>query len=330
MKKLIVLIMVCALLCALPVTARAEDTLELVVSGLTPSGMTMDGSTMYIADSFNRAVWSLQGREISLIAGGTGTADPFGRPAGGYVNGELSEAVFAQPWDVLPFKEGLLVSDSENNVLRYIDLELQQVSTFSGNGVAAYSNGSKGFVTYNEPTGLALGDDGTVYIADTGNNVIRAMDENGRVTTFAGSSEGCTLGGRLEAQLNRPTGLCFEDGVLYIADTGNHRVVAVKGEELVLVAGAALSGDEAIEGGFADGSAEEAKFSSPRDVAVMKGGGICVADTGNGAIRLVEEGQVTTLCRLDGGSYPVSPASLLQGSKLYIGDLFSHCLLWID
>lgn len=72
--------------------------------------------------------------------------------------------------------------------------------------------------------------------------------------------------------------------MLYIADTGSHRILAYKDGRLSTVAGAALPGDAAIEGGFLDGAADEAQFASPQGIAISEDGRIYVADTGNGAV----------------------------------------------
>lgn len=178
------------------------------------------------------------------------------------------------------------------------------------------------------PTGLAVDDEDTVYIADMGNNAIRAMDQNGNVTTYVGGEEGCALGALSEARFSQPTGLCWADGVLYVADSGNHRVVAIKDGQVTLVAGAHLTGDDAYEGGFLNGPAESARFSNPQGVAIGEDGTVYIADSGNGAVRAVKDGYVTTLTAMDSGStYPVSPQGLLPaGDTLYVGDVFSRVL----
>lgn len=71
-----------------------------------------------------------------------------------------------------------------------------------------------------------------------------------------------------EVRFSGPTGLCWADGVLYVADTGNHRIVAIADGEATLVAGAELTGDAAVEGDYRDGQAEISCFSSPQGVAV--------------------------------------------------------------
>lgn len=162
-------------------------------------------------------------------------------------------------------------------------------------------------------------------IGDTGNHAIRAMDQKGKVTTYAGGTEGCALGAIQEARFSEPTGLCEADGVLYVADTGNHRVVAIADGQVTLVAGAE-QGDDAA---YLNDVPEKACCSSPQGVTVGQDGTVYIADTGNSAVRAVQNGYVSTLMRMDSGApYPASPRGLLlDGDTLYVGDIFSRTLL---
>ena len=290
--------------------------------------MAVVEDVLYVADSYHRSVWAVEDGEASLLAGRTDVTDLSGQPVADYGDGTFDKAVFSEPWAVVPYLDSLLVSDTGNHVLRYLDLEKERVYTAAGTGEAGYRDGSNSRVSFHSPTGLAVDDEGTMYIADTGNNVIRAMDEDGRVTTYAGSEEGCALGSREKAMFSQPTGLCWADGVLYVADSGNHRILAIEDDEVTLVAGAKLTGDAAVEGDFLNGPAEPARFANPQGVAVGEDGTIYVADTGNGAVRVIQDGYVTTLVSPDSGStYPVSPRGLLlSGDTLYVGDVFARVL----
>ena len=241
-------------------------------------------------------------------------------------------AAFSEPWAIVPYRDGFLVSDTGNHVIRYLNMDKEKVYTAAGTGKAGFRNGTGEEAAFDSPTGLAVDDEGTVYIADTGNNVIRCMDEDGKVTTYAGGKEGCALGSLKEVRFSGPTGLCWADGVLYVADTGNHRVVAIADGEATLVAGAELTGDAAVEGDYRIGRAEIACFASPQGVAVGDDGTVYVADTGNGAIRMIENGFVSTILGMDRTAiFPASPRGLLvDGDTLYVGDVFSHVLLMSD
>lgn len=288
--------------------AVAAWTVKPVNSSVAPSGLAQAGDTIYIADSVHSSVQAFtDGKLIGLAGGETG-----------YRDGSFDEALFAEPWAVITYENGLLVSDAENNALRYLDLEEKQVST-----VAGAEDGLE------RPAGLAIDSDGTVYIANTGKHVILALDSTGTVTTYAGGSEGCALGTREEVRFSEPTGLCWSDGVLYVADTGNHRIIAISHDgTATLAAGAVLSGDGAESGGCLDGTIEEAEFASPQGITAADGV-LYVADTANGSVRIVKDGQVTTLDAAESEeTYPVSPRGLLASDgSLYAGDIFSMTLL---
>lgn len=314
MKRFLCLVMAAAMLLTASVFAADTEGADVRAAA---SGLARIGGSIFIADSWNRAVWELSDGKLTLIAGRVDVTDASGRTVEGYYDGSLEEAAFSEPWAVVPYEDGLLISDSGNDAIRYIDLAAGKVYT-----AANSRSGLSG------PTGLAVDDDGVVYIADTGNNVIRVLDGENGLRTYAGGAEGCALGTLSEVRFSGPTGLCWADGVLYVADTGNHRIVAISDGEATLVAGAELSGDAAYSGDYLNGEAEKARFSSPQGIAV-EDGAIYVADTGNGAVRVIEDGYVTTLARLeDGSTGPVSPRGLLvYANTLYVGDVFSRTLL---
>ena len=330
MKRLFSILTATALALVLALPARAAS--ETVDSSMAPSGMALVGDTLYVADTYHRAVWTVEDGEASLLAGRTEITDLSGRPVEGYNDGTFAQAAFSEPWAIVPYDDGFLVSDTGNHVLRYLNMDKERVYTAAGTGRAGLRDDTGEKASFDSPTGLAVDNEGTVYIADTGNNVIRCMDEDGNVTTYAGGEEGCALGSLQTVRFSQPTGLCWADGVLYVADTGNHRIVALDGNQAVLAAGAELTGDAAYEGDFLNGTADTARFSSPQGIAVGQDGTVYIADTGNGAVRVLKDGYVTTLLeREDNGTYPVFPRGLLvNGDTLYVGDVFSRVLLRSD
>jgi len=323
----------------------------------SPSGMALmpDGRWL-IADTYNHIVWSLrEGEEPELYAGRMSVLDVNSRPISGYNDADRKNAVFAEPWDIIPYpsKHGYLVSDTANNVVRY--LGETGVLTAIGSISGGYEDGYGTAALLRQPTGLAIDDDGNVYIADTGNNCIRMLDVDGFVTTFAGVPHyyapeeydrnfnsifaGSSRDGEAaQATFNQPTGLYWYDGALYVADSGNHKIRKIANGIVSTIAGVTFptsnagtlesgySLDAAHSGGFKDGAALQAEFSNPQGVLVTATA-IYVADPGNGAIRVIKNGVVTTMLASDanaGSTYPVSPRGLaLKNGVLYVTDTYA-------
>lgn len=264
-----------------------------------------DDGGFLITDLYGKKVWRIKNGKSSVYAGGDSKQDRYGEPLGGYNDSSLSETLFREPWAISPFLEGYAVSDMENGTVRLVD---GNGSTRTINGESDVLETSVNGVTFDKPSGLATDKNGDLYVSDTGRGAIRKITTSGEVQTVI---EG----------LNRPMGLCYADGILYVAETGANRVISVKDGEISLVAGSGECGD-------ADGSIEEASFSSPQGVAVDKDGTVYIADTVNACVRVVKDGKVDTILRptdeiLETG--PVSPTGMcICDGYLYVCDNFSR------
>ncbi len=158
-------------------------------------------------------------------------------------------------------------------------------------------NGSGSAATFNRPFGVVADSAGNVYVADTGNHVIRRIDRFGLVSTLAGQAgvPGAADGTGSVARFKEPRALALAaDGSLWVADHGNHllRRVAANG------AVSTVAGSAGVQGS-ADGSGSVARFSFPAGVAVLPGGDVAVADSAG--LRRVKP---------DGSTRTVSPGSL--------------------
>src|SRR5262249_9792156 len=144
-------------------------------------------------------------------------------------------------------------ADSHNNVIREVVASTGAIITVAGVGTAGYSgdHGPATAAAFDDPSGVAVDSAGNLYIADTGNNVIReVLAATGVVVTVAG--EGTTGfsgdGGQAPAaELNGPVGIAVGSaGSFYVADTGNNVIREVSGGVINTVAGnttAGFSGD---------------------------------------------------------------------------------------
>ena len=160
-----------------------------------------------------------------------------------------------------------------------------------------------------QPSGLAVDDDGNLYVADRGTNRIYKIDPNGVVTLFAGMTGNGRYDGdgrlAIQADVNGPRGIAINpvDGNLYFADTGNQRIrrVDLKTGIITTVAGSTASGS-ATGGAFGgdDGLAVKARLNGPEGVAFDSLGDLFIADTANRRIRMVDpNGIITTVAGRD-------------------------------
>jgi hypothetical protein len=148
---------------------------------------------------------------------------------------------------------------------------------------SGFRNGIGTLARFNAPLGLATGQDGSVYVADSGNHAIRRIAPDGIVTTVVGQDgmAGSNDGPVSEAHLNTPSGIdVTANGEIFIADTGNH-IIRMVTKDGVLVTIAGVPG----VAGYADGNTEQARFSGPVGLRALADGTILVADTSNNSIR---------------------------------------------
>ena len=282
-------------------------------AGGSPSGIVAEETGSYlVTDVFNKVIWRVTDSGVEKAAGQISVAGLDGAPIGKYEDGTLHTALFMEPWAIAPFLNGWAVTDTGANVVRYVSDDA--VLTAVGSGEAGSADGRGTAASFHTPTGLAAGDDGVLYIADTGNNAIRVLDTEGNVTT-------------LNVDVLEPTGLCWADGALYVADTGHNRICRVKDGVMEVVAG--VTGEEAegyYFGGYRDGSVMLASFDHPQGVTVDENGVIYVADTGNHAVRKIENGRVTTLAvTREETQGPMKPRSILVcGDTLLVTDVFAQ------
>jgi sugar lactone lactonase YvrE len=225
------------------------------------------------------------------------------------IAGDGSPRVLSDPFGVATADDGTIyVADAgESNRIRKISPD-GNVITLAG-GSEGFADGAGSSAAFNTPSALALGPDGNLYVADTGNNRIRKITPDGTVSTVAGSgSAGYVDGPAAAAQFNGPIGLAISrDGDIYVADTYNDviRMITTAGEVTTIAGGGTP--------GFADGEQKVALFDTPSGIVVVENSSLIVADTGNGRLRKISpEGSVSTL--------PISGEELSRP----IGLAFSH------
>lgn len=336
-----------------------DNGAALSASLRTPMGIAIhsDG-TVYVADTKSHLIRKLQQGAVSTYAGLTISMDAKGFPVGTLIDGAPPLSLFQSPQGMALDQQGnLYVADSENHAIRKVTS--QGVSTIAGDGVMGYQNGKGGEARFHSPSDVAVANDGTLYVADTLNHVIRKIATDGTVTTLNRPSNrmieispgyfetaGDFQDGPLAtATFNEPSSICLDaKGNLYVSDTGNQRIryIDLKENTVTTVAGdTTLTYPENsfyVEGSYVDGDAARAQFQFPRGLAMTSEGGLVIADSLNHVVRYLYKGKVTTLAgtpgatgSIDGGQasaqfhLPVDVAVDQQGA-IWIVDSFNNTL----
>ncbi|MGV8961032.1 MAG: gluconolaconase [Stenotrophomonas sp.] len=187
-----------------------------------PWGVAIDaGGSLYVADAGdnNRIVrrW-LDGRFHTLAGGVEGFADGTG-----------DAAAFNTPSGLALDRHGnLYVADTGNHAIRKVTPR-GEVSTVAGNGSPGFVDGIGARAQFNGPMGVAVADDGRIYVADTWNDCLRVIEADGRVRTLAGTGRpGHADGEGSAARFDTPTDLKLDaHGTLWVADLGNDAIRSV-------------------------------------------------------------------------------------------------------
>jgi hypothetical protein len=244
----------------------------------TPMGVTLSGSTViYVADSGNHRVRRISGGSVTTFAG-TGVK--------GFANGTSSTAQFDTPTDVMRTMSSVIVADSGNHRIRRISGG--NVYTLAGTGTAGDTNGTAATAQFDNPTGLAMGTYGAIYVGDTGNHKVRTItvDTPPSVNTLAGTGVAGFLDGfKSQAQFHGPAGMTGTGNLvtpsIIVADRDNHRV------RRIYIMGSVSTMAGSGTPGYEDGEASTTQFNQPTDVAMDSSGKVYIADSKNHCIRVI-------------------------------------------
>ncbi len=258
-----------------------------------PQGVAMDaGGDLFIADAGDNVIREVYASGIISTVAGNGTPGYSG-DGGSAITAELNDPTAV----ALDASGDLFIADTGNSVIREVKpgpgglLSLGTISTIAGGGPNSdpESSGSATDAALSGPSGLAMDGSGNLYIADTGNSVIREVS-GGNISTIAAA-----------AGLNAPTGLAIDgQGNLYIADTGNNVVDEVSGGNITTIAAAV-------------------GLNAPTGLAIDGQGNLYIADTGNNVVDEVSGGNISTIAAAAGLNSPAGLAIDGQGN-LYIAD----------
>ena len=212
------------------------------------------------------------------------------------VGGPALRTPLSSPWDLAILDGTLYVAMAGTHQLWLMRLGEGGIWPHTGNGREALIDGPLLGASMNQPSGLTH-DDERLYVADSEASAIRAVEPSpgGQIRTIVGEGlfefgdkDGV---GPKNVRLQHPLGVAWRDGVVYVADTYNHKI---KRLDPVTAECRTLLGSG--EPGHRDGPPTLAPFGEPSGVAVSADR-IWVADTNNHAVRLaaLDGGDVTTL-----------------------------------
>jgi hypothetical protein len=262
-----------------------------------PAGIALDnaGSRFLIADTQNDTIRVL--KSDGLVSTFAGTPRVSGSMGGAPGFGELNKPTGI----VILSADEIYVTDSASNTVRRIyrtgvigDLPFAGMSGKKGS-----ADGQGEGARFDDPTGLAAGTHGSIYVADTGNSTIRKITSKGAVTTFAGRATvaSSTNGTGTGAGFDYPCGVALSgSNTVYIADTDNDTIrMATKEGVVTTFAGVPhLTGTTNGAGGIV-------RFFHPTGLVTDTNGNVYVADTDNDAIRMITPaGLVSTFAGIPG------------------------------
>lgn len=246
----------------------------------SPRGLCINPKTneTVVADRDNHKIRIISPSRVARFYAGVGPPDE-----GGYK--EKEAARFNSPSGVcLNWRYQVVVADTGNNRIRVINSS-GVTTTFAGGGTKPdYADGKGRSARFRGPLGVCADKKGNLFVADTGNNCIRMINPQGMVGLLAGHRDAGDADGKgSSARFSSPSAVAIDDnGLLFVADTGNHKI-----KMLSVTTGVVTTLAGSVKG-FKDGRGTEARFDSPRGIAVDTDGKLVVADFGNHSLRVVE------------------------------------------
>ncbi len=322
---------------------------------LFPGKVTTDpiGRRLFIADSNHHriVVADLQTYEV---------LDVIGSGRRGFADGGYDVAQFNKPQGMAVSGDTLYVADTNNHAIRKVDLATKQVTTIAGTGQQGRSGVAPGSIFPNpravdlrSPWDVALGDGDNLHIAMAGTHQLWALNlRDDTLYPTVGNGRESLINRRLaDSELAQPSGLYYQDGLLYFADSESSsiRVADFNNDAVRTLAGPEIGVGDATERNILflfddiDGPLGVSRLQHPLDVVGTSDGKLYVADTYNSKIKAIDTttNTISTVFGQGGdGGYRDGTADVAAfdepggldyaDGKLYVADTNNHVIRVID
>jgi hypothetical protein len=256
-----------------------------------PIGLSLDlDGNIYVGDQVNHRIRKITPAGVVTTLAGSGT--------GTFADGTGASASFNNPCITAVDSSGhVYVADQSNHRIRKIT-PAGVVTTLAGQTSSGSANGTGAAASFFFPFGVAVDSSGTVYVADSFNNLIRKITPAGVVTTLAGTTSSSWVDGvGTNARFSGPFGISVDlAGNVYVGDGSNQRIRKITPAGVVTT----LAGNGGTT--FADGTGTNATFNNPRAVPVDSAGNVYVGDITNHRIRRITPAGVVTTLAGNGGT----------------------------
>ncbi len=276
-------------------TGASDDGKGLAAAFLFPSGITFDGGALWVADTGNATIRSIDAtKQVTTIAG-----KPQHR---GATAGDFTASTLAGPVALAVDGTATLYA-TEASEVRTLALASQQTAALAGGPGLGRADGTGAAAKLHLPSGIALDPVAhLLYVADTSNNAIRRITLPGGVVDTPFNDIASATPSHIDdigtkSRFASPTGLALVGGTLYVADSANNVIRAI---ELASGTTTTFAGSTA---GIVDGIGAAAKFNGPGALAT-DGVHLFVGDDDGRLLRQIDlaTAMVTTIAGSDGGS----------------------------
>ncbi len=262
---------------------------------LSASGVTTDSlGNVYVADRLDHTIRKVTAAGVvTTFAGSPGTS--------GSDDGTGTAALFSSPVGLAADSlDNIYVADRANHVIRRIS-PAGVVTTIAGSaGQSGSTDASGSAARFQLPEGVAVDAAGNVYVADTGNHIIRRIDTAGTVSTLAGLAGDASFanGTGSAARFSAPLGITVNSlGDVFVSDTSDTVRSITAAGVVSTFAGAPQSP------GSVDGAASTARFNRPVSIATDSADNLYVVDQNNHTVRrITPAGVVATIVGVAGQS----------------------------